>query len=84
MCHRFEYHYLFNFPDKIIREFDFQIFNRQLYVCVTYIFEHHYLINPPDFIIFSFTKLTDTYDGPSVKEKINSNLFSLPFIGERR
>ena len=25
-----------------------------------------------------------TYDGPSVKEKINLNLFSLPFIGERK
>ena len=24
------------------------------------------------------------YDGPSVKEKINSSLFSLPFIGERK
>ena len=25
-----------------------------------------------------------TYDGPSVKEKINLNLFSLLFIGERK
>ena len=24
------------------------------------------------------------YDGPSVNEKVNSNLFSLPFIGEAK
>ena len=29
-------------------------------------------------------KYNDLYDGPSVTEKINLNLFSLPFIGQRK
>ena len=31
-----------------------------------------------------FKKHDQMYDGPSVKEKMNQNLFSLPFIGERK
>ena len=27
---------------------------------------------------------SEHYDGPSVKERINLNLFSLPFVGERK
>ena len=33
---------------------------------------------------YMLSLLSLLYDGPSVKEKIGLNLFSLPFIGERK
>ena len=31
-----------------------------------------------------FRRRSDVYDGPSEKEKINLNLFTLPYIGEEK